>query len=340
MSKTRGFRSDSVAGAALLIGLTAWAQASGAGTRPGLIVADFHVFTAVCAASSDSDTPLIALRRFHLNGVDSLLTVDPASLRTVIVPAAGLRMDGLSLKEIRARFPATPYAKALRDAEANASVLQDAGITHFSGSQPGVDLTVDLCPSRFPMDRALFSELVKDLGAVETPVPLAVAVTGVWMDRHPGDLDWLAGLETSGAISVTWINHSFHHRTSPDLPLKENFLLEKGTDLDAEVLKTEIRMIERGILPSIFFRFPGLVSDQALVRAVTETYGLIPVGSDAWLAKNQKPGAGSIILVHANGNDPLGVRAFLRLLRKERAEIAGRKWLLYDLRDSAVELEK
>jgi hypothetical protein len=340
MSKTRGFCGDAVAGAALLIGLIAWAQASGSGSRPALAVADFRVFTAVRTASSAGDTPLIALRRFHLNGVDTLLTVDPTSLRTAIVPAAAMRMDGLSLKEIGARFPATPYAKALRDAEANASVLQDAGITHFSGSQRGVDLTVDLCPSRLPMDRALFSELVNDLGAVETPVPLAVAVTGVWMDRHPGDLDWLAGLEKSGAISVTWINHSFNHRTSPDLPLKENFLLEKGTDLNAEVLKTEIRMIERGILPSIFFRFPGLVSDQTLVRAVTETYGLIPVGSDAWLAKNQKPGAGSIVLVHANGNEPLGVRKFLRLLREEKAEISGRRWLLYDLRESAVELEK
>ena len=40
-------------------------------------------------------------------------------------------------------------------------------------------------------------------------------------------------------------------------------------------------------------------------------YGLIPVGSDAWLAKNEVPSAGSIVLVHGNGNEPVGVEKLL-----------------------------
>ena len=39
--------------------------------------------------------------------------------------------------------------------------------------------------------------------------------------------------------------------------------------------------------------------------------GLIPLGSDAWLAKNEWPREGSIVLVHANGNEPLGVRRLM-----------------------------
>jgi hypothetical protein len=303
-------------------------------------VGDYRVFRAICATSDRPNRPLIILRRFLLDGKDEVFMVDPATFRTDIRPAAGLSIDPVPWGTISDRFAGTPYIKALRDAEANASVLQDAGITRFSSAQHGVDLTVDLCPSRLPLDRVIFTELVKDLGAVEKPVPLAVAVTGVWMDKHAGDLDWLIGLERSGAITVTWINHSFNHRTTLGLPLKENFLLEKGTDIDAEVLKTEVRMIERGLAPSVFFRFPGLVSDKALVAAITETYSLVPIGSDAWLAKNERPKAGSIVLVHANGNEPLGIRRFLGLLRDEKADIAGKRWLLYDLRESAVELEK
>ena len=65
----------------------------------------------------------------------------------------------------------------------------------------------------------------------------------------------------------------------------------------------------------------------------------MPLGSDAWLAKSQKPVAGSIVLVHANGNEPLGVRRFLELLRSERERIRAGSWQLLDLRESVVETE-
>ena len=61
---------------------------------------------------------------------------------------------------------------------------------------------------------------------------------------------------------MTWVNHSFHHRTDKHLPLNKNFLLEPGTDIETEVLGTEAKMLENGIVPSVFFRFPGLVSDK------------------------------------------------------------------------------
>jgi hypothetical protein len=39
---------------------------------------------------------------------------------------------------------------------------------------------------------------------------------------------------------------------------------------------------------------------------------LIALGADAWLALDQRPNAGSIVLVHLNGNEPLGVKLFER----------------------------
>jgi hypothetical protein len=76
------------------------------------------------------------------------------------------------------------------------------------------------------------------------------------------------------------------------------------------------------------------------VFAKITAYGLIPVGSDAWLAKNQKPQNGSIVLVHANGNEPYGIKQFFRLIREERDSINAGRWMLYDLRESVAESEK
>jgi hypothetical protein len=199
--------------------------------------------------------------------------------------------------------------------------------------QKGIDLTADLCPSKRPMDRAFFTSLIEQFEKKEKPVPIAIAVTGNWMYEHREDLQWLVDLQKNGDLDITWINHTYNHRTARNVAIKQNFLLEKGTNLDFEVLKTEQKMIEYGLTPSVFFRFPGLVSDSLVFTKVTN-YGLIPVGSDAWLAKNQQPGDGSIVLVHANGNEPYGIRQFFKLIREERDSINAGAWLLYDLRQS------
>ena len=115
--------------------------------------------------------------------------------------------------------------------------------------------------------------------------------------------------------------------------------IEPGTDPAVEVLKTEATLIDNGLQPSVFFRFPGLVSDAGLVSRVT-SYGLIPVGSDAWLAKGQTPSSGSIVLVHGNGNEPIGIERFLELVRSERTAIREKHWLLFDLRESVSREEE
>lgn len=62
--------------------------------------------------------------------------------------------------------------------------------------------------------------------------------------------------------------------------------------------------------------------------------GLIPIGSDSWLSKGQSPINGSIVLIHANGNDPVGVSDFLILLKNKRADVLSKRWELFDLRES------
>ena len=277
----------------------------------------------------------IIIRQFLRNDLAFYLLVHPLTLASEIIPASGLKAETAALGDLLRKFAVSPYARALAAAAQNAKKLQDAGLTHSLPEERGISLTIDLCPSAKPLDRSLFKAILAAFGKIEQPVPLAIALSGLWMEKHAQDLLWLSRLSRSGQVTIDWINHSYHHQYDPRLPLRRNFLLEKGVDLNAEILNTEKKMIECGLTPSVFFRFPGLVSDYAEFARVL-AYGLIPVGSDAWLAKRQKAEPGSIVLIHGNGNEPLGISKFLALITSERSAIKKKNWLLFDLRDSLI----
>jgi hypothetical protein len=298
---------------------------------------DYRPFFSLLPGQNGRDAA-IGIRHFRRNGSWYRLQVDPATMATTIAPAGAPGPAESTLAEMRRVFADTPYFRAMDDASRNARALQDAGITHALPGERGVCLTIDLCPTRRRLERSLFLDIVAAFSRIEKPVPLAIAVSGLWLESHGDDLRWLLGLVRSGAITVDWINHSYHHQYDPKLPLRRNFLLEKGVDLDSEILLTEKKMIENGLTPSVFFRFPGLVSSQAQCERVL-AYGLIPVGSDAWLAKRQVSRPGSIILIHGNGNEPQGIKEFLALIAKEGKAIKQRDWLLFDLRDSVAKEE-
>ena len=89
-------------------------------------------------------------------------------------------------------------------------------------------------------------------------------------------------------------------------------MLKDGVNPDFEILETEKLLISNGGIPSVFFRFPGLISSNPLMQAVRQ-YHLISLGAEAWLAKGQRPHPGSIILVHPNGNEEVGLDIFEKL---------------------------
>jgi hypothetical protein len=276
------------------------------------------------------------IRQFENEGKSYFLLVNPQTLETKIDEPSFYKVKPMTLAEARDFFKNTPYIRAIKKAEKQSVNIQDAGIENGMPKETGITLTADLCPSHRPLDRRIFIDIVNEFKKVENPVPVALSVSGIWMNQHQQDLDWLKRMQSNHEINITWINHPYNHRVSAKLPLKMNFLLEPGTDINYEVLETEKDMLKNGLLPSIFFRFPGLVSDQQLVFKITD-FGLIPIGSDAWLAKGQKPQAGSIVLIHGNGNEPVGVDDFIKLLQSKTNAIAKKQWLLYDLRDSVDE---
>lgn len=277
---------------------------------------------------------VIITRQFQRADSILYLCVNPQNIDTYILADKQLtNKQTITWPTLVQNFRQTAYMKAIEAAYNNAKMLQDAGVKHGDQQDKGISLTIDLCPSHKPLDRVIFTSLLNEFKNMQKPVPVALSLTGRFLLTHSEDIAWLKNLEKMGDINITWINHTYNHRCSPSIPLRENFLLEPNTDLNFEILGTEIAMIQAGLLPSAFFRFPGLVSDQKVLDKVI-SYGLIPVGSDAWLAKGQAAHNGSIVLIHGNGNEPVGVKDFIKLLQTEKGKVAHKQWLLYDLRQN------
>lgn len=303
----------------------------------GQVISNYRSFPGWGILKKDAGEVII-LREFEREKHSWYFTVSPNSINTAVVRSDSIRVIPASWESLYAKFSGTAYILALQQVEANSSALQDAGLRSFKPSQKGIDLTIDLCPSHRPLDRIVFSDLIREMAKVEKPVPLSVSITGQWINKHPKDLNWLDSLDRKGDLDIVWINHTYNHYTAKNVPLDRNFMLAPGTNLKEEVMNVEIALIEKDMLPSVFFRFPGLVSDREIFNRVVNL-GLIPVGSDAWLAKGQWPKDGSIVLIHANGNEPLGVHDFITLLSKKKEEVLSRRWELFDLRESLVDDE-
>jgi hypothetical protein len=251
----------------------------------------------------------LAIRTMRIAGEEFLLTVDPRSLNTSLERAGcwtcgEVRSESRFLQSVE-RAAAEP-GKSLK---AGASWLDNAGLKHGHGE--GAFLTADLCPSRKKLDRDFLQKLEKPGEAT----PIALSVSGLWILHHPDDFAWLRKKKAQGKLAIAFVNHSTSHPYRPGLPDGENFLLMPGVDKESEVFDVERLLIANGETPSVFFRFPGLISDAGWMEALRRDH-LIALGADAWLALEQKPRSGSILLIHANGNEPLGLDKFNDLSRQ------------------------
>ena len=251
----------------------------------------------------------LALRTMTMGVTPRKLLVDPATLVTSLDDAAPWTCAPTS-DDAQAD---TRFDHALRTASSgmvvrsHGSFMRNEGLLHGTGG--GSFVTGDLCPSTKPLDRG-FLEL---LATSEPGAPIALSISGLWLLHHADDFAWIREQIRTGALHVTWVNHSFHHPFDPRRAMSDNFLLRPGLDLDAEVLDTERLLIAQGETPSVFFRFPGLVADGALLARVQGLH-LIALGADAWLTLSPMPRPGAIVLVHPNGNEPGGLKLFARYL--------------------------
>lgn len=266
-------------------------------------------YTPVFESCARGEATRLATRRMRIDGDALLLTVDPQSLATALEPAACWRcVETSDAEQAETRFMKAVRPPADPD---RPPALVNAGHVHGQGA--GSYVTGDLCPSQKPLDRAFIEEV-----AAQGPgTPITLAVSGGWIAHHAADFAWLQDKRRSGALDIAWANHSYTHPYVRGRADAQNYLLRPGVDLDAEIFETEKLLISHGETPSVFFRFPGLVSDSALLERL-ESRHLVALGADSWLALGPPPRAGSIVLVHPNGNEPGGLQIFSRLLKSGR----------------------
>jgi len=256
-------------------------------------------------------TMRIAIRSMKVDGAGMILAVDPATLATHLERDQDWTCtdtDDQHEKNTRyinaVRLSCAPHGNG---PAAGSNVIADGGLTR--GVAAGSFITGDLCPSHRHLDRA-FLERLETPGS---PLPVALSISGTWLTHHPADFQWLRDQEHAGALRITWVDHSYDHPYVPGRPLADNFLLTPGTDMPSEILDTERLLIANGETPSVFFRFPGLISNAALMR-MADDYHLIVLGTDAWLAKSPQAKPGDVILLHLNGNEPAGLKVFSDLM--------------------------
>lgn len=273
----------------------------------GARIADYRAAFLSCRRAGAAAR--LAIRGFSADGRKFLLTVDPEKLTTRI-DAASCWTCADTTDEAQKD---TRFLHAIRNAGtqpfAAGAISRNAGLAHGTGA--GSFVTADLCPSRKPLDRG-FIDLLAKLGP---HTPVALSISGAWLARHRADFDWLRAQARSGALDITWVDHSYSHPYTPGLADERNYMLRPGADLTREVFETEKLLLSRGATPSAFFRFPGLVADGRLSSQLRALH-LIALAADSWLVLSPPPRPGSIVLVHANGNEPAGLRLFSRLLTK------------------------
>ncbi|WP_290606074.1 polysaccharide deacetylase family protein [Arsenophonus sp. ENCA] len=185
-------------------------------------------------------------------------------------------------------------------------------MTH-SDDIKGMFLSIDLCPSTRLFESDFFRILLTVANERNKKFPIAIAISGLWISNHPEEFNWL--INNKKSLDITWVNHSFNHPYFRDKPLNENFLLSPRVNIKTEILMTEKLLLQHNQVPSIFFRFPGLVSNKITVKELNNL-GLIPIGSNAWLAKGEQPKSGSIVLIHGNGNEPAGIKIASKLINR------------------------
>jgi hypothetical protein len=276
--------------------------------QPMSRVENLQVILQSCRRPGAGD--VLATRKMRVDGEDLFLAVDPEKLTTRLERAACWTCAPTSAQaQAKTRFIRAAEDFSIAPGKSlppGASWLDNAGLTRGQGG--GAFLTGDLCPSHRPLDRAFLQTLERDGAAI----PIALSISGRWMEQHPQDLSWLRREKAEGRLAISFVNHSFHHPYRPGVADAQNFLLVPGVDMSSEILDVERLLIANGEVPSVFFRFPGLISDRALMTDLRDAH-LIPLGAESWLALTPHAPPGAVVLVHPNGNEPFGLQIFRRL---------------------------
>lgn len=242
-------------------------------------------------------------RRAIVDGVDYALLTDVGA-----VPASFLvRNDDLQTRSVESSLAETPWAKRLQWFKSEATQGRGLQAGPRESLAKSVCVTVDFCWSVRPLEAEFFRSL-----PTTTSQSLTLFPSGRWIEQHPVDMEALLKLEQDKGVEIIWGAHSWIH------PKAGGFMNDLSPDeLRADTLKLERELLAWGIVPTVYYRFPGLIHDATRLQSVI-AMNLLPIDADAWVAvqaSGKHPFGrptrdGSIILLHGNGNEPQGISRF------------------------------
>lgn len=267
----------------------------------------------VCFDLSSGESKFVT-RTMKLDGHDVSLAVAAESLKTELIGDSCLKCSTEVSVWPRSQFTqALETTTSISVSERQAAFLRNQGLVRALGEPTlGSFLTADLCPSHHSLERGFLEGLIQKTASGHAGLPLAVSVSGTWLKHHASDFAWLKAKAASGEMAITWVNHSLTHPFA-HTQFSHDFLLTPGLDHLREIFGNESLLIAHGVTPSVYFRFPGLISNAEWVLQLRDA-SLVPLGADAWLALGQRARNGSVVLIHPNGNEPYGLVLMKHLL--------------------------
>jgi hypothetical protein len=270
-------------------------------------IGNYQISRKSCQISSDQRA-VEQLRTLTSMGKEFSWVVDKVTLDSYLVDSSCL-VSCTSSENTSSR-----YSALVKNANSAPFLLNNDGLTKDSKENANY-LSIDLCPSSKPYERGLFQFISSVY--TDKKFPVAVAISGDWMTRHSAELKEILNLQQNGKMEITWVNHTRHHPYTAGLANDHNFLLRDGIDAEKEIIEQEKLMFSQGLQPSIFLRYPGLISNQKLIE-LTESLGLVPLGSQSWIAKSRNFSVGDILLIHGNGNEVSGINLFYQLVKNNK----------------------
>jgi hypothetical protein len=223
------------------------------------------------------------------------LCLDPEKLNTSLIKKTNYIL--LDKKD----FTNSLYWKVKTHFLSNQNTIAEVKKNEKTTNHFRILLTTDLCPSTNKMDYDFYIT-IKEIEKVSSfSIPFIIFFSGKWIEIHKDDLMWLK----TNNLNFLAGNHTYHHHI-----IKDEFSEEK---LIAEITNTELMMIKNGIVPSCFFRFPGLKYKKENLNVLAKL-NLIPLGVNFWIGQKFIP-ENSILLVHSNGKMKVEVNMFKKFTR-------------------------
>ncbi len=177
-------------------------------------------------------------------------------------------------------------------------------------------LTTDLCPTDKPLDTNFYKAIAETEKNISNKIAFIIFFSGKWIELHKNEFEWIK----TNNFNFISANHTYSHHI-----IKEKF---PNSELKNEIIKTELIMLKNGLIPSCFFRFPGLKYNPENLAVLYEM-NLLPLSVNFWGGQKSYPQK-SILLVHSNGSVPIEVKKFIKFLKEIKTKnikfVSPEKW--------------